>query len=80
MEFAQGFKDIAAVAVFVRHDGIRPDPDAVIDAASEMLGELAVNLLGYDRSGRRVMDAHGDAVPVSTGLCGLCPESERNAQ
>jgi hypothetical protein len=51
VDMAQRLDHVATIAADVRDIALFADPDAFVDAASEMLGELAVDVLGDDRAG-----------------------------
>ena len=63
---AQGFDDIRAEAVYVGDGRILADPDAVIDAATEVLGEMTVDI-GID-GGECISRVQGDDSCVHFGL------------
>lgn len=51
MHFAKGSDDIAADAADIGNGRVGADPDALIDTASQMFHELAVDIGVYDRTG-----------------------------
>ena len=48
-KFPEGIEDIGTISVFVGNAGIRTNPDTFIDATSEVLGELTVDISRDDR-------------------------------
>ena len=58
MDMAQRLDHVATIAADVRDHALLADPDAFVDAASEMLGELAVDVPGDDRTGCVEVDDH----------------------
>src|SRR5690606_38620192 len=57
---AERVDDVAPDAAHVRHVGVLPDPEAAVDAASEVLGEVSVDVAGDGRSGQVEVDDGGD--------------------
>ena len=76
---------VVAQAAGVRNDRVLPDPHAFIDAAAEMLGELAVDVPVDDRAGsigvdRGVHGHHGSCRRLLGEASGVQREQERRAQ
>jgi hypothetical protein len=68
IECAKGLDDIETQAALVRDRGILAHPESAVDAAAEVLGEVAVQVLADRRTGDVEIDDHvsagrGHAVP-----------------
>ena len=67
LEPAQGLQHVEAVAVLVRDGGVLADPEAAVDAAAEVFGELAVDFFGDQGAGGAFVDTHRRVLGVEQG-------------
>jgi len=75
----ESVEHIFAVALDIGHGGVLAYPEAAVDAASEVLGELAVELGGNGLAGAGVVDANGGVLCQQGGgseQAGACKQGD----